>query len=176
MGWVDKTEEVIESAPKPSQEGEEPGGEEAKKQGPPQGNHIFQGDDLATFCRRLCFSPGGEFLMVPAGAVPLEKKVMPCSNNEGDDDSCSSSDPSKKKIKLKPTDKPVASNNAVILFCRNDFSVPCAIIPTDTSYSVACRFNPLYFKRDGNSFEYGKCAPLLTTTTPFRLLLCSHHY
>ncbi|CAG7822732.1 unnamed protein product [Allacma fusca] len=146
--WVEKTQDQEDGILSDLNETVADDVEETKKPVCPLGSHIFLGDDVATFCRRLCFSPRGEFLIVPTGSMPAEKKTFV-------PDQCDSpGDPAKKKIKLKSTDKPLEDNNAVILFCRNDLSVPCAIIPTGTSYSVACRFNPVYFQRGGNSFTY----------------------
>lgn len=118
-------------------------------------NRIFHDDSLKTFCRRLSCSPRGELMIVPGGLlppVPIDKSKDDASRQStpaGDED-----EESKEKEKAsKRFDS--EQNNAAIIFCRNSWSYPCAVIPTGVSYSIAAKFNPVYFQRDREPYEYG---------------------
>lgn len=122
-------------------------------------NRLFHDDSLKTFCRRLSFSPRGEFLIVPGGLLPPiekkkeESKVATSPTKEEDDDN--SKDKTLKK--LDPD-----QNNAVVIFCRNSFTNPCSIIPTGASYSIAARFSPVYYQRERDEHEYGEILLIFT--------------
>lgn len=112
-------------------------------------NRLFQDESLPTFCRRLSFSPKGELLMVPGG-------MLPPSQNAADNEDLEKKVKEKKSRKKGGIEKPVANNNAVVLFCRNSWTTPCALIPTGTSYSIASRFCPVYFETIRKPYAYGK--------------------
>lgn len=42
----------------------------------PKSNRIFHDDTMRSFFRRLTFSPDGELLIIPAGCVEQETKVI----------------------------------------------------------------------------------------------------
>jgi len=129
-----------------------------KKPVAPQGplNRMFQDESLKTFCRRLSFSPRGELLAVPAAVLPQNPQKNDTS--EADDTTAKEESPIKKDPDVKPVEPPNKdpTNHAVAFFCRNSFTNPCALIATGSSYSVACRFCPVYFNRKRDPFAYGK--------------------
>lgn len=120
-------------------------------------NRLFHDDSLKTFCRRLCYSPRGELLVVPGGLLPPTEKIKrepakPATTVDGEVQDENSKDSEKVS---KKSDTVEQTNNAAIVFCRNSWTNPCAVIPTGVSYSIAARFNPVYFGRERKSFEYG---------------------
>ena len=133
----------------------------AKKSTAAYCNRIFHDETLQTYSRRLTFSPKGEFLIVPGGILPPtpEKDKLAAKNTKTAAPSISSPSTSKgSKSKRSTLDKkkPDSNNHAVIIFCRNSFTNPCAIIPTGTSFSVAVRFSPIYYKTNRELIVYGK--------------------
>ncbi|CAL8079943.1 unnamed protein product [Orchesella dallaii] len=112
-------------------------------------NRLFHDDTLKTFCRRLSCSPRGELLMVPGGLLPPVEKIK--EESQSRHSSPVEDEDSKDKI-IKRYDP--EQNNAVIIFCRNSWTNPCAIIPTGLSYSIAARFSSVYYNREREPYEY----------------------
>jgi hypothetical protein len=148
--WV--TPEAIDSSEKENVQstGAREGETVPKKKTTTIVNRLFQDEFLPTFCRRLCFSPRGELLLVPGG-------LLPPGSNASDSFKVVDQDVTEQQENASIDKKPKmkTSNNAVIMFCRHSWTNPCAVIPTLDSYAIGTRFCPVYFKKDRRPYVYG---------------------
>lgn len=140
---------------------------------------IFSDDTVQTFCRRLDFTPDGQYLIAPTSKI-VENKIEPKVDNkletkvENDADANVMKDEpvtkndiieidlaerEDKEVGTKqqdedvaPAKKPVKSKNAILVFSVNSFSKPLYYYTTGREPALCVRCSPKVYKlRDDNT-------------------------
>lgn len=114
---------------------------------------FFCDDTVQTFCRRLEFSPDGQYLLAPtAKMVEKEAKNSPPpkvedDSNDNDNDNDIDNDNAKKLEKpAGKTDKLAKPFNVFLVFKRSSFNKPVHCYPTGKEVALCARFCPVLFK------------------------------
>lgn len=113
---------------------------------------FFCDDTVQTFCRRLEFSPDGQFLLAPTSRI-IEKESKEPPKEPSELDGSPPQEPPKevapKEIKLQP--KPM---NVVLVFRRSSLNKPISYYPTGKEVALCTRFNPVAFKLKDNETNF----------------------
>ncbi|XP_031617836.1 chromatin assembly factor 1 subunit B [Contarinia nasturtii] len=117
---------------------------------------LFHDDTLATFYRRLCYSPDGNLLIVPSGCTDIitssnetaaqtevkDEITDETAVNESKDEIAEKTDKLEKPEKL---DKPSKLQNTTYIFTRYS-KEPAVVIPSADHFTIAVRCCPVIFK------------------------------
>lgn len=111
----------------------------------------FCDDTVQTFCRRLGFSPDGQFLAVPTCRV-AENAPAPIEHTTTIDltDATEVKENDIPQEKTNNTNAAQISYNAILVFKSSNFNKALAFYPTGREVGLCCKFSPILYKLKPN--------------------------
>lgn len=107
---------------------------------------FFCDDTVQTFCRRLEFSPDGQFLIAPTSRLVEREKPQPEPESMNDQQSENKHEQTPTKPTTATTSPPSKPMNVFLVFRRTSLNKPILYYPTGREVALSVRFSPVAYQ------------------------------
>lgn len=114
---------------------------------------FFCDDTVQTFCRRLEFSPDGQFLLAPTCRMVEREKAQQQQQDDEQDNNNKMELDDQPQPPQKQTQLPQKQTNILLVFKRNSFNKPFFSYPIGREVALCARFSPIVYQLRPSSEE-----------------------